>query len=331
MFFQKKKKPLDLSLQKKSASLDGVEIYVMPSAFVGRTLESPSRVKKELPKITLSKPVQKPLPPVVSKPLVSKGAKMKKKSKFTFVFSIIGGCIVLSLGIAGYFVIRSLDPQPEPVPNIAVETPDNKIQDIITSTPEVPLDPVPGIDTDSDGLTDIEEGLYGTSTRNPDTDGDTFLDGNEVFHRYSPLGIAPATLLTTGAVLEYRDDFKVFTFTYPKDWQVENIINESLEITTAVSLTTAASEKIILQIFEIGEGDTFEQWYAQNALGSTRVSDLHSTFTKAGYEEYIGTDERTAYVIFAEHVYAFVYDLGEESTIDYLQNFQMLINSFVCI
>ena len=112
---------------------------------------------------------------------------------------------------------------------------------------------------------------------------------------------------------------------------MENIINESLEITTAVSLTTAASEKIILQIFEIGEGDTFEQWYAQNALGSTRVSDLHSTFTKAGYEEYIGTDERTAYVIFAEHVYAFVYDLGEESTIDYLQTFQMLINSFVMI
>ena len=48
---------------------------------------------------------------------------------------------------------------------------------------------VPGTDTDSDGLTDLEESLiYQTNPRLPDTDRDGFLDGNEVFHLYNPNG-----------------------------------------------------------------------------------------------------------------------------------------------
>lgn len=35
-------------------------------------------------------------------------------------------------------------------------------------------------DTDEDGLTDVEEVLYGTDKNNPDTDGDTVNDGDEV-------------------------------------------------------------------------------------------------------------------------------------------------------
>ncbi|MHA2497255.1 MAG: PKD domain-containing protein, partial [Candidatus Hodarchaeales archaeon] len=38
-------------------------------------------------------------------------------------------------------------------------------------------------DTDGDGLSDEDEGIYGTDPLNPDTDGDGFLDGDEV-HNY---------------------------------------------------------------------------------------------------------------------------------------------------
>lgn len=44
------------------------------------------------------------------------------------------------------------------------------------------------IDTDNDGLTDEEEKIYGTSIINPDTDGDGYLDGEEVNGGYNPLG-----------------------------------------------------------------------------------------------------------------------------------------------
>lgn len=42
------------------------------------------------------------------------------------------------------------------------------------------------IDSDNDGLSDSDEALYYTDPNNPDTDGDTFLDGVEVAHGYSP-------------------------------------------------------------------------------------------------------------------------------------------------
>ena len=48
-----------------------------------------------------------------------------------------------------------------------------------------PLDPTddlpnPPADTDGDGLTDVDEGTYGTNPNNPDTDGDGLSDGAEV-------------------------------------------------------------------------------------------------------------------------------------------------------
>lgn len=41
-------------------------------------------------------------------------------------------------------------------------------------------------DFDHDGLSDIEEASYGTSPAVADTDGDGFLDGDEVTHGYDP-------------------------------------------------------------------------------------------------------------------------------------------------
>lgn len=43
-------------------------------------------------------------------------------------------------------------------------------------------------DSDSDGLTDAEEELYGTDPENPDTDADGYPDGSEVLKGYNPLG-----------------------------------------------------------------------------------------------------------------------------------------------
>lgn len=51
------------------------------------------------------------------------------------------------------------------------------------------------VDTDSDTLNDYLEGWLTTNTRNADSDGDGYQDGNEVVASYSPLG--PGTLAAT--------------------------------------------------------------------------------------------------------------------------------------
>ena len=44
------------------------------------------------------------------------------------------------------------------------------------------------VDSDSDGLTDDQEALYGSDPKNSDTDGDTYLDGAEVTNGFNPNG-----------------------------------------------------------------------------------------------------------------------------------------------
>ncbi len=52
------------------------------------------------------------------------------------------------------------------------------------------------IDSDNDGLRDWEEELFKTDPRNPDTDGDGYLDGEEVNSGHNPLVKAPGDKLS---------------------------------------------------------------------------------------------------------------------------------------
>ncbi len=62
----------------------------------------------------------------------------------------------------------------------------------ITNTTNIPTVNTPTVntatlDTDNDGLTDDAERRLGTNPRNDDTDADSYLDGEEVEHGFSPL------------------------------------------------------------------------------------------------------------------------------------------------
>src|SRR4030042_4912750 len=52
-------------------------------------------------------------------------------------------------------------------------------------------------DPDQDGLSDDEEGAYGTDVNNRDTDGDGYTDGVEVKSGYDPLKPAPGDKIIT--------------------------------------------------------------------------------------------------------------------------------------
>lgn len=64
-----------------------------------------------------------------------------------------------------------------------------------------------GLDSDSDGLTDAEEGEFGTQKNNPDSDSDGFTDGFEVENGFSPSDPASHPLIPfplSGTVAEQR-------------------------------------------------------------------------------------------------------------------------------
>lgn len=58
----------------------------------------------------------------------------------------------------------------------------------------------PGGDEDGDGLVNADESLWGSDAKNPDTDGDGFLDGEEVKANYNPTLPSPSDKLPEGFV-----------------------------------------------------------------------------------------------------------------------------------
>jgi hypothetical protein len=145
------------------------------------------------PDITAPAPLA---PPVFQQPAV------QKQDGKRWVFITLGLFIAaLLIGVIVFIAIRLLSQgsAPTPIPSfspvVAVPT-----VPAITATPIVAVatatptaEPVAGGDADiedldGDTLTGAEERFYDTDPKNPDTDGDSYKDGEEVRNGYNPLG-----------------------------------------------------------------------------------------------------------------------------------------------
>lgn len=321
MFDKTQNQPVKSTSKDKGKELSDFVIHVMPESF--KQKKSVLRDEK-LVAASVKKPEKKP----VLKKTLKKGLKpiprkmplpVKKKSKAPIVLALAGLFFVIILVLLGWVAIRSLE-QEVVVEEVVIEVP--------VEVEPLPEEIGPGSDLDSDGLSDIEEGLYGTDARNPDSDNDTFLDGNEVFHRYSPLGEAPQTLLATGSVREYENEQLGFSLTYPVLWSVAAEVDAEFEQTQEIIFRTNSTATIRLMAQGMAQ-DLFEDWYTQNASGQIAFVELDQTLTKEGYMAYMNSDELMAYIEAGGRVYIFEYDLADELEIVYLQTFQMMINSFL--
>lgn len=163
-----------------------------------------------------------PTPPPVEPPVEVKEPIIGSRRKI-IVVGVIAGIVVVGAALYGALrFLRSTATAPAPtvsIPPVTTTEPEAPFAvpegiptplDLETAPP-APAEPVPLIDTDSDGLTDEEETALGTDPGNPDsdadnlfdreevktyetdplnpdTDGDTYLDGQEVSSGYNPKG-----------------------------------------------------------------------------------------------------------------------------------------------
>lgn len=194
-----------------------------------------TRVPPNLPGAEMPKPQPQPavMPPKPTLPPFE--TPIKPRGKMKIVLFIIGVVVLLAaLGVLGYFAYakffadKSDVPAADQVPSKTSDESDSA-ENTDEQTPEVNSDEVPNgdpgltdgqqpvrmdpktTDSDSDGLTDLEEqqyktdpknpdtdedglfdheevSFYQTDPTNPDTDGDSYKDGEEVFHNYNPKG-----------------------------------------------------------------------------------------------------------------------------------------------
>lgn len=302
-----------------AASDADIVIHTMPKEFYDREVKFKEEEKPQPPK---PKPVPAPVP-VVPPPPAPKPKPVAvtpvRRSKLGVVIVILLTLILLALGAFAFAYSQGLfkpeqssqpapQPEPEPEPEPVPE-------------PE-PARPISGADTDSDGLTNVEELLYGTDFRNPDSDGDTYLDGNEVFHRFDPRGLAPSTLLDTGAVRVLESVELPFSMFYPTSW---NPVSTPASQRVVFRSSTGAGVNVLWQ--DKTADQTLEAWY-EAQVDEVDVSRLQPTVTKEGYQALIGPDERVMYLEAGTRVYTLIYDLGDATSIEFLQTFKMMANSF---
>ncbi len=338
MFGKKEEtQPVNAGATAPAVKTDDMVLHVMPKEFLGKPAQGLSApVQAPAPQAPRPMPAPAPLPVAVvpPAPVALPPAQMVKppaatvkppapKSKFR-LFIILFFFLILFAGAGvGAYYYFFLMPVPAPVV-VPTPTPEPTPEPTPTPTP-TPTAPTPGKDTDSDGLTDVEELLYGTDYRNPDTDGDTFLDGNEVYHRYHPNGKAPQTLLDTGAVRIFQSPGLPFTIYYPSPWTP--VVDATAG---SVSFRAPSTESVTVSSTPKDPTENLEVWYQHNVPNENEQA-LAPTYTSEGLLALSKPDGRTAYVDGGDKVFTLTYDLGDSTTIEFLTTFQMMLNSLTLL
>lgn len=310
------------------------------------------------PQLAKTEPVKKPAAKEPSPPKVP-GVKKKFPWWIIIVILVILAALGASifLVLQSYNIpaeepeeVAVVEPEPEsapePEPEPVVSEPEEEMateEATIPATSEVSMPatsevtiPVPeeepepaeevsysgGIDADSDGLTDLEEGLYETDPRLPDTDLDGFLDGNEVYHLYNPGGTAPVTLLESGLVRRYANDQNRYEIYYPTAWQLD--VSKGSDF---VMFVAESGEWVQVLAEENPEDLSLTDWYLGQAPG-VEAADLKPFSTKSGIEGLQSPDRLTAYFKQDSRIYAVSLNLGAKTVIEFRRTYEMMLNSF---
>jgi hypothetical protein len=116
---------------------------------------------------------------------------MQNKTKFIIGFTV--GLLVILIGVGLITYYAYFKEKPADIQEKQAASENNNIQPATTEEPviergvDVKEEEIITIDTDKDGLTDIEEEKYKTDPNNKDTDNDGYTDYEEIESGYDPL------------------------------------------------------------------------------------------------------------------------------------------------
>jgi len=194
----------------------------------------------------------------------------------------------------------------------------------VITEPETPSEKlVQGSDSDADGLTDEEEAIFQTDSTKPDTDGDGFLDGNEIFHLYNPAAPPPVTLLESGIVKLYRNASFGYTVYYPTMWMASSTVSSS-----EVDFVSPDTESIKIFAEDNKDNLSLRDWFMKK-YPTADINALQSYSTKQGYQGLQDAERLNTYIKKGEKIFTISYDLGGVSVVWYRALYGVILNSLV--
>jgi len=195
-----------------------------------------------------------------------------------------------------------------------------------TTTPEAVAEEaaaglMPAADSDSDGLTDKEEGLLGTNSLIPDSDGDGYIDGAELLNLYDPA--SKGKLTDNPAIASYENKTFSYDALYPKSWQESTNGGDD-----SVMFKSADNQFIQIVVQPNAAKQTLDQWYMEQlAVSAVNETDRVSGDSWQGLKSQDGLN---LYLMDSKKSYIFslTYNPGESSLLEYVNIYQLLIKFF---
>lgn len=188
-----------------------------------------------------------------------------------------------------------------------------------------------GVDTDQDGLTDVEERLYSTDPAKNDMDGDGFSDGNELKNLYDPLKLE-TRLDVSGIVNTYTNQTYKYALLYPASWvakAVEPADNRE------VMISSASGEFFTISVQDNSNKLSPVDWYTTVVTPGGDTSRLQS-FAYDTWSGVMTEDSLTVYLTRNEKsletpplMYVIKYSLNTKNEINFITTFQMMLRSFI--
>lgn len=208
---------------------------------------------------------------------------------------------------------------PDAIPRPDAVTPAVTSSDAVSASSTVAAAPMSeGQDTDGDRLTDIEERLYGSNASQSDTDGDTYVDGDEVRSLFSPVSkgkkIADEPFMTT----RMWNGWKLLL---PVSWSV----GEVLDRPGSAVIATGSTARFLLDREANPSRLPLAEWLSRNQISG----EMRAMTTKAGMEVIQMNDDRTTFFAQGDTVLALTYDGATDKAFEYRATYALMVNTLL--
>lgn len=182
--------------------------------------------------------------------------------------------------------------------------------------------PLPSsLDSDRDGLTDTEEEVFGTEKNKPDSDSDSYSDGQEIGAGYDPLG--SGRLVSSTAIKIYTNQDYQYSLLYPQAWLAQATGSDNKE----VLFTADTAEFVEVLVSDNPSSLTATEWYLSQFPGLTE-EDLTLIETWENQEGVLSLDGNTIYFAVNDYVYLITYNTGTRTEANFRATFEMMFQSF---
>lgn len=182
--------------------------------------------------------------------------------------------------------------------------------------------PPMGLDTDGDGLTDIEENVWGTKSDIVDSDGDAYKDRDELFNFFDP-AVPKQRLLDGSTAAVYKNSNYNYSVIYPSAFTVRALSNENDQI--IFNEANGAFFNVI--VLDNPANLSTYNWYSTN--NSTISLTNFRTFTVDSFPALQTPDGLITYVAVGDKVFVISYNLGTINQANYVSTYRLFLKSFM--